>query len=254
MSSTSTSSRSRPQGPYLEDGGEIAASATDVPKTLASTVVAINTLLKQIDADQLHTILNETSIALKGTGDDINRTIDQGQLLLDDVEGNWPATDRLLRNGGEVLDIGTQNEARIAAFAKDSRQFAAFLKAYNPELVKTLHAAPKQIKTVDNLTNEVAKHLPGFLGSATEITDVFAKHDPHLRALLAGYSPGPRYAVARDPARAPCRSSCSRVRMSRVRTPTPARRSVPGDDPDRRADEQGPAAAPAMLRTRSAVR
>ena len=37
---------------------------------------------------------------------------------------------------------------------------------------------------------EAQKVLPGFLSVGVTLTDIFALHDPHLRALLQAYGPG----------------------------------------------------------------
>jgi phospholipid/cholesterol/gamma-HCH transport system substrate-binding protein len=178
------------KGPYLHDGSVIPATSTDLPKTLASTVIAVNKLLEQIDATQLHSLLTELSTGLAGTGEEIGKLVDQGSVLLADLDRLWPETDRLITNGGTVLDIGTDKAGEIRELARSSRQFAAFLKSYDPTLRRTLDTAPAQVRQLQVLVNDIADELPPFLGRAVRFSDLFRPYSPHLGALLAGYQPG----------------------------------------------------------------
>lgn len=177
-------------GPYLEDGSVIPATSTDLPKTLASTVIAVNKVLDQVDADQLHTLLTELATGLAGTGEDLGKMVDQGQELLVDLNKLWPETDRLLTNGNVVLDIGTSKATEIRELASSAKDFAAFLKNYDPELRETLAAAPEQIKQLQALVADASKVLPGFLNQAVPFSDLFRSYAPHLGAILANYSTG----------------------------------------------------------------
>ncbi|MBO9520551.1 MAG: MCE family protein [Nocardioidaceae bacterium] len=178
------------KGPFLRDGSVIPATSTDLPKTLASTVIAVNKLLDQIDATQLHTLLTELSTGLAGTGQDLGKLVDQGSVLLADLNRLWPETDRLIANGGTVLDIGTDKANEIRQLATSSRQFAAFLKSYDPRLRRTLDTAPAQVRQLQLLVDDIGAKLPPFLGQAVRFSDLFRPYSPHLGALLATYAPG----------------------------------------------------------------
>ncbi|RNL64821.1 MCE family protein [Nocardioides marmoriginsengisoli] len=177
-------------GPYLKDGSVVPATATDLPKTLASTVIAVNKVLDQVDAGQLHTLLTELSTGLAGTGGDLGKLVDQGQVLLTDLDRLWPETERLLTNGSTVLDIGTSKAADIRQLAVSSKQFAAFLKNYDPELRRQLKQAPAQIDQLRALVQDASRILPAFLGQALTFSDLFRSYAPHLSAILTGYASG----------------------------------------------------------------
>lgn len=178
------------EGPFLEDGAVVAAEFTDLPKSLSSTVVAVNKVLRQIDDEKLRSFLVELSTGLQGTGDDVGRLVDQGDLILAELDRVWPETDRLLRNGDTVLDIGTDNATSLRDLGRSSRQLAAFLRDYDPELRRVLERAPNQVRQLEALVADADKVLPDFLSVGVSLTDIFAMHDPHLRALLQAYGPG----------------------------------------------------------------
>jgi phospholipid/cholesterol/gamma-HCH transport system substrate-binding protein len=178
------------EGPYLEDGSVVPASATDLPKTLASTVISVNKLLGQIDEGQLHTLLSELATGLAGTGQDVGKLVDQGAALLAELDRLWPETDRLIDNSGPVLDIGPAKADDIRQLATSSREFAAFLKDYDPELRATLKHAPAQIEQLQALVADADGVLPGFLDTAVTFSDLFRPYAPHFGSILADYAPG----------------------------------------------------------------
>jgi virulence factor Mce-like protein len=177
-------------GPYLEDGSVVPASTTDLPGTLASTVISVNKLLGQVDDQQLHTLLSELATGLAGTGQDVGKLVGQGAVLLAELDRLWPQTNRLIDNAGPVLDIGTAKADDIRRLATSSRAFARFLKSYDPELRSTLENAPSQVKQLQALVSDADAVLPGFLDQAVRFSDLFRSYAPHLGAILATYAPG----------------------------------------------------------------
>lgn len=176
--------------PFFENGDTIPAEATDIPMSLQSTVVAVNDLLRQIDEKKLHTTLVELSGALNGTGDELGRMIDDGQLLLAELDRIYPQTEGLLRNSDTVLDIAPDKAADLRRLGTSAKQLAAFLRDYDPELRDTLKHAPKQIDQLEALVQDARKVLPDFLKVGVSITDLFTMYEPHLRSLLQDYAPG----------------------------------------------------------------
>jgi virulence factor Mce-like protein len=177
-------------GPYLEDGSVVPATTTDLPKTLASTVISVNKLLDQVDDKQLHTLLSELATGLAGTGQDVGKLVDQGSVLLAELDRLWPETERLIDNSGPVLDIGTAKADDIRRLATSSRKFAKFLRDYDPELRSTLARAPKQIRQLQALVADAAAQLPLFLREAVPFSDLFADYAPHLGGILGTYASG----------------------------------------------------------------
>ncbi|MFL6106980.1 MAG: MlaD family protein [Marmoricola sp.] len=178
------------RGPYLHDGSVIPATSTDLPKTLASTVISVNKLLDQIDSRQLHTLLTELSTGLAGTGEQIGKLVDQGSQLLAQLDELWPETDRLITNGNTVLSIGTEKADDIRTLASSAKEFAAFLKNYDPELRNTLQTGPQHLEELQQLLDDMNGYLPKFLSTAVLVSNLFRSYAPHLGAILADYSGG----------------------------------------------------------------
>ena len=177
-------------GPYLQNGSTIAAKNTAIPQTLASTVIAVSKLLDQINPKDLHTVLNQASVAFAGTSEDLGRLTDQSQQIIADLNKYWPNASRLATNAGTLLDIGVENQARIRQAAHDFKVFAAFLKSYDPELLRTLTGAPSDIAQLKRLVKDTDDVLPTFLRLGGDISTLLASYAPHLKVLLAQFAPG----------------------------------------------------------------
>ncbi len=176
--------------PFLQSGDTIPAESTDIPMSLQSTVVAVNDVLRQIDEDKLHTTLVELARGLDGTGDELGRLIDDGRLLIEELDRIYPQTERLLRNGDTVLDVAPDKAAELRRLGTSAKQLAAFLRDYDPELRDTLRRAPGQIEELEALVQDAREVLPGFLEVGVSVTDLFASYEPHVRSLLQDYAPG----------------------------------------------------------------
>ena len=177
-------------GPFLKNGSVIQAASTELPQTLGSTVVAVNGLLKQIDATKLHSMLDELATGLNGTGLQIGQIVDQGQEILQTLQTVWPQTSDLIDTSSKALEIPVSQEGDLTTLATSAKQFAAFLKDYNPTLVKQLQKAPQQLRTTEGLVKEWGAILPGFFDSVEPFLQLLTAYNPHLRTTLANYAPG----------------------------------------------------------------
>ncbi len=178
------------RGPYLGNGSRVTATVTDLPRTLASTVINVNKLLDQLDKRDLRTTLKGIGAALDGTGDDIGRLADQGYALLQTLDQNWPTVRRLLRNGGTLLELGAANAENIRTIARSSAQVAAFLREFDPTLRRLLELGPGQFKQVSAVIAAVDEVIPKFLDRTIRVTNILVARDPHFRELLRAYPLG----------------------------------------------------------------
>ena len=178
------------RGPFLADGARLDAAYTDLPASLSSTVVAINRVLGQVDERKLRSVLRELSTGLNGTGDDVGRLVDQGDLLLTELDRVWPETRSLIRDSDRALAVVTDTEPELVRLGTSARRLAAFLRDHDRELRRTLTDAPEQLAQLEQLVVDADEVLPGFLTVGVGLTDVFARREPHLRTLLQSYAPG----------------------------------------------------------------
>jgi len=177
-------------GPYLEDGDDVPASATDLPQTLGGMAITLNELIEQVDPDKVETVLDELSTGLQGTEGDLRTLVEDGSDLLQTLDENWPVTERLLGNGRTLLRIGVEHSADISRLARSSKLFAAWLRATDPTLFRLLSRAPGQVDELRRLVKDVSQTLPQLLDPSVTLTDVLAARDPHVRELLIQFPRG----------------------------------------------------------------
>lgn len=177
-------------GPWLEDGSVVSAESTDIPKSLGSTVIALNEVLRQVNDRKLRSMLVELAVALDGTGGDLGTLIDDGSLLIDELDSVYPETLRLLQSADVALDIAPDNRSDLSELTADAKELAAFLKDYDPEFGQLLADTPARLKRMQALLEDAREVLPDFLSLGVSLTDIFVAHDPHLRTLLRNYGPG----------------------------------------------------------------
>jgi phospholipid/cholesterol/gamma-HCH transport system substrate-binding protein len=102
----------------------------------------------------------------------------------------WPETNRVITNAGTVLRIVSDNEGSLRVLGTKAKQFAAFLRSYEPEWQQVLDRTPGQIEDLKALIRDAEEVLPGFLDTGVSFSDVAMAHEPHLRTLLQEYANG----------------------------------------------------------------
>ncbi|QYJ04869.1 MCE family protein [Nocardioides panacisoli] len=178
------------EGPFYADGDTVAAESTDLPKSLQSTVIAVNDVLRQIDDEKLGLLLDELSTGLSGTGDDLGRIVGQVEEILATLDEVWPETDRVITNADTVLDIATDNADSLRRLATNAKDFAAFLADYRGEFADVLANTPANLADLEGVVTDAGEVLPGFLETGASFSAMFRPWNTHFRALLQEYPRG----------------------------------------------------------------
>ena len=180
---------SRQGAPYLADGDRIAATQTSVPTSVADTLAAVDSLMGQVDEKNLRTVVDELNVALSDP-DDLGRVITSGSELLETFDDAWPETLRTLQNGRTVLRTSVDTADDFQRFATSARSLTAWLKDYDPTLRSTIGKAPAQLNELQALADDMVESLPPLLRDFAGLTDIFVRHDPHVREMLIQFPLG----------------------------------------------------------------
>ena len=180
---------SRDGAPYLADGDRIAATDTSIPTSVAETLAAADRLMSQVDPDNLRIVVDELNIALSDP-DDLGRVITSGSELLTTFDQAWPETLRTMQNGRTVLRTGVDTADDFQRFATSARSLTAWLKDYDPTLRSTIDATPEQLDELQALADDMVASLPALLRDFAALTEIFARHDPHVREMLIQFPLG----------------------------------------------------------------
>ncbi len=93
----------RDGAPYLEDGDVIEAADTSTPVRTEELLVALDRFVDSVPKQALRTTVRELSSAMSGSGDDLRALLTNSRVILREARRALPATRRLLRTGGTVL-------------------------------------------------------------------------------------------------------------------------------------------------------
>ena len=161
----------RPQsddGPFLEDGAVIPKSRTDIPVPVEQMLLSIDGLVGSIDEENLRILVDELGRAFEGSGDDLGRLIDNGDLLLARAEQSLPQTLKLITDGQTVLETQNENRSAIRQWAADLRLVSDTFVELDPELRGILVNAPDASAAIEDLIERAG---PG-LGSLVRNLDI----------------------------------------------------------------------------------
>ena len=111
----------RPQsddGPFLAEGAVIPQSRTDIPVPVEQMLLHIDGLVGSLDEENLRILVDELGRAFEGSGDDLGRLIDNGDLLLARAEESLPQTLKLITDGQTVLQTQVDGRSAIRAVGR----------------------------------------------------------------------------------------------------------------------------------------
>lgn len=172
-------------GPYLADGDQITATAEDLPVSIAKMVSGLQAALRQVDPDQVRTVLREVNLAFEGSADDLHRLVDNTELLLETVDTELPTVERVLVNGRTTLRIVADTRARLVGFAAAAASIGTWYLAWDPRVRTLLTQVPGDLVQVNRLVDDVQRRLPDFLERVNAFGLLLARHAPALQATLA---------------------------------------------------------------------
>jgi phospholipid/cholesterol/gamma-HCH transport system substrate-binding protein len=161
----------RPQsdeGPFLDDGDVIPVDRTDIPVPVEQMLLHIDELVGSVDKENLRILVDELGQAFAGSGDDLGRLIDNGDLLLARAEESLPQTLRLITDGRTVLETQIADRSAIRQWAADLRLVTDTFVEIDPELRGLLVNAPNASAELESLVDNAG---PG-LGSLVRNIDI----------------------------------------------------------------------------------
>ncbi len=147
------------RGPYLADGSVIPMSRTSIPVPVEQLMLHLDTLANSINPDNLRIVVDELGKAFEGAGPDLNRLIDNGNLLLTRAEQSLPQTKKLITDGVTVLDTQVASRSAIQQWAHDLRLVSDTLVQMDPDIRQLLVNAPDAGQAMQTLIQDAGPSL-----------------------------------------------------------------------------------------------
>jgi phospholipid/cholesterol/gamma-HCH transport system substrate-binding protein len=161
----------RPRGegqPYLEDGAVIPQERTSIPVPVEQMLLNLDEFVGSVDQENLRIVVEELGRAFTGSGDDLGRLIDNGDLLLARAQESLPQTLQLITDGQTVLDTQRDSRSAIRQWAADLRLFTDTLVEMDPDLRRIVVDAPDAGEALQGLVEDAG---PG-MGSLVRNLDI----------------------------------------------------------------------------------
>ena len=174
-------------GPYLDDGSEIAQKDTATPIPTQKLLGDLSDTTESVDRQALATTVHELGQAFGGTGKDLQRIIDTGNSFLDEADRNFGVTTALIRDGNTVLKGQVASESAIRTFARDLSLFSGTLAGSDADLRKVIDSGSATATQLRTFLEDNQVDLGELIGNAVTTGDVVVKHLPGIAQILVIY-------------------------------------------------------------------
>jgi virulence factor Mce-like protein len=180
----------RPSGegkPYLEDGSVIPLERTSIPVPVEQMLLNLDEFVGSIDQENLRILIEELGRAFEGSGDDLGRLVDNGDLLLARAEQSLPQTLALITDGQTVLDTQNAGRTAIREWAADLRLFTDTLVDMDPDLRSIVVDAPEAGDALQGLVEDAGPGLGSLVRNLDILNEVQIPRLDGIQQMLVTY-------------------------------------------------------------------
>jgi virulence factor Mce-like protein len=173
--------------PYLQDGSVIPQSRTAIPIPVEQLLLDTDNLARSVPTENLRTVVDELGKAFAGSGDDLGRLIDNGNLLLTRAEQSLPQTKQLIVDGQTVLDTQASDRSAIEQWAADLHHVTDTLVQIDPDLRGLVVNAPDAGAALQQLVDNAGPGLGSLVRNLDILNGVTIPRLQGVQQLLATY-------------------------------------------------------------------
>src|SRR5689334_22559829 len=174
-------------GPFLKSGSVIPMSRTAIPIPVEQLMLDTDTLARSVNTDNLRTVVDELGKAFNGSGDDLGRLIDNGNLLLARAEQSLPQTQKLITDGETVLTTQIDSRTAIQDWARDLHKVTDTLVQIDPDLRQLVVNAPDAAGALQQLVQDAGPGLGPLVRNLDILNGVTIPRLQGVSQLLATY-------------------------------------------------------------------
>lgn len=174
-------------GPYLADGDVIPRADTETPIRIDKLLLDVDRTVRSVPKDDLVTVVDELGTGFEGTGPDLARLIDDGDLLTRSAIDALPDTVALLESGKTVLDTQNETSSEIITFSANLARIAETLKASDPDLRVVLDRGVVGSRELEAVVRENRDSLGTLLANLVTVGQVTSARVDGIDQLLITY-------------------------------------------------------------------
>ena len=171
-------------GPPLTDGSVIPLQRTRTPLPARDLLGNLNALAASIPKQALATNLLELAKAFGGTGQDLQRLLDQSNALTQTNLSNLDDQINLINTSRTVLDTQAARGAQISAFSHDLAGLTGQLRELDPTFAAAFDNGIQATEQISGLLRDNEEALPALLTNLLTVTDLAYPRQPQIRKTL----------------------------------------------------------------------
>jgi phospholipid/cholesterol/gamma-HCH transport system substrate-binding protein len=175
------------QGPYLEDGSEIAKEDTKTPIPTAKLLEDISTTTSSVDRESLQKVITEMGLAFNGTGKDLGQIIDTSNSFIQTANDNFELTTDLIRDSNKVLRTQLDSASSIRSFTDDLAKFSSTVAASDPDLRRVIDTGSVSANELRSFIEENEVDLSSLINNLVTTGEVVVKHLDGIEQILVLY-------------------------------------------------------------------
>jgi phospholipid/cholesterol/gamma-HCH transport system substrate-binding protein len=174
-------------GPYLDDGDDIAMADTQIPIATETLLANLSTTVESVDKDALRTTVDEFAKAFAGSGEDLQRIIDSGNSFLETADANFDVTTALIRDSNTVLNGQIASEGALRNFASELAGFSTVLAAADPDVRRLIETGSTSTIELRDFIETNRVELGSLLNNLVTTGNIIVEHLDGIKQVLVIY-------------------------------------------------------------------
>jgi len=174
-------------GPVLATGDRIPRKDTAYPIRVDQLLLHLDNTVKSVDTQDLRTVIDELGTGFEGSGPDLARLIDNGNLLTQAAITALPETVALLQQSKTVLDTQRDTAPQIKNFATDFANLSETLQKSDADLRLILDRGVVASKELESLVRDNQSDLATLIANLITIGQVTTSRIDGIEQMFVTY-------------------------------------------------------------------
>jgi phospholipid/cholesterol/gamma-HCH transport system substrate-binding protein len=174
-------------GPFLEDGSEIAHAETDIPISSTKLLVDLDKMVNSVNKDSLRTVVSEMGKAFNGTGENLGQIIDTSNSFIRTANANFNITEALIRDSNTVLRTQIDSASSIKSFARDLALLSDTLVTSDADLRRVINSGSATANQLRTFLEENEVDLGRLINNLVTTGEIVVEHLDGIEQILVLY-------------------------------------------------------------------
>ena len=174
-------------GPFLEDGSEIADAETDTPISSTKLLVDLDKMVNSVNKDSLRTVVSEMGKAFNGTGENLGQIIDTSNSFIRTANANFDITEALIQDSNTVLRTQIDSTSSIKSFARDLALLSDTLVTSDADLRRVINNGSATANQLRTFLEENEVNLGQLINNLVTTGEIVVEHLDGIEQILVLY-------------------------------------------------------------------